>query len=513
MRISAPTRRALYLLPLALPLAACNNAPIDPSVLVQQAALHAREIVHQSGGGVAFTTANDSGLHKMISGMGHASDGLAGMAAAVPPGMMSAMSTSPMAQAAAGMPSLSTTEEQFDDTADQLKAWLQDRVLADANLESKTEDEATYLLNGDPTCRALPRAGDPTGTIPALDTHCTGQLNKLQVRLVLRADGDGVRLTIKVGPDRLELSSLVIHSDLLAVEMDLAKAYTASQFIDQTLGTDSPMGGTQFDALTGAVRFSLQKNGDKKVTFAVAVLAPLHVAGKRSDGTLGPEMKLAATDPVLSLIADGIMQTATVKLNVGALDVWTNWNVTGTTAAPNRDLHVAVGALTGETTFQEGIDELSAKGLGIGATAVQVRANTIFDLGLNPNDMRRFDLKVTLDAAGEPRFEITPLFDLSLGFHLGLVANDLSNPPPSYLVDETYSLRLDNGGAPATVLAAPATATFAGGVKVGPGTLTLSSSKVTDPITVPAGKCLTGVSMPPAGAHPILGVLMVVDCP
>jgi hypothetical protein len=513
MRISALTRRALCLLPMALPLAACNNAPIDPSLLVQQAALHAREIVHQTGGGVAFTTADDSGLQKMIGGMGHASDGLAGMAAAVPPGMMSAMSASPMAQAAAGMPSLSTTEEQFDDTADQLKTWLQDRVLADANLESKTENEAVYLLNGDPTCRALPHAGDPTGTIPALDTHCVDQLNKLQVRVALRADGDGVRLTIKVGPDQLELSAFVIHSDLLAVEVDLAKAYKASQFIDQTLGTDSPMGGTQFDALTGAVRLSLHKDGEKKATFAAAVLAPIDVAEKRADGAQGPEIKLAATDPVLSLTADGIMQTAGVKVNVGALDVWTNWSVTGTTAAANRDLHVAVGALTGESTFKEGIDELTAKGLGIGATTVQVRGATIFDLGLNPNDMRRFDLKVTLDAGGQPRFEITPRFDLSLGFHLGLVATDLSSAPPSYALDETYSLRLDNGGAPATVSSAPATATFGGGVKVGAGTLTLASSKVAEPITVPAGKCLTGVSMPPADSHPILGALAVVDCP
>ena len=68
-----------------------------------------------------------------------AGDGLAGaMPSPLPPAMASAMGDSPLAAAMAGMPSMLTTEEQFDDTADQLKVWLRERVLADANLESKT---------------------------------------------------------------------------------------------------------------------------------------------------------------------------------------------------------------------------------------------------------------------------------------------------------------------------------------------------------------------------------------
>ena len=42
----------------------------------------------------------------------------------------------------------------------------------------------------------------------------------------------------------------IIHSDLLAVEMDLPKAYQATRIIEQTLGTDSPS-DAHFDALTG----------------------------------------------------------------------------------------------------------------------------------------------------------------------------------------------------------------------------------------------------------------------
>jgi hypothetical protein len=102
-----------------------------------------------------------------------------------------------------------------------------------------------------------------------------------------------------------------------------------------------------------------------------------------------------------------------------------------------------------------------------------------------------------------------------MGFHFGLVANDFprESQPASYLLDETYRILLDGGGSAATVTAAPATTTFGGGLAVGPGALTLSSSKVATPIVVPAGKCLTSASNPPADAHPILGAFSVTDCP
>src|SRR5437764_186098 len=81
-------------------------------------------------------------------------------------------------------------------------------------------------------------------TVPPLNQSCVDQLTRLAVRVMLQPDGDGVRLTILVGPDRLALSAFIIHSDLLALETDLAQAYTAVQYIDQTLGTASPMPAT-----------------------------------------------------------------------------------------------------------------------------------------------------------------------------------------------------------------------------------------------------------------------------
>jgi hypothetical protein len=518
-RTLVPLRAALASLPLLA--LACNSQPIDPTTLAVQAALNAREVVHQTGGGVSFTQSSDSGLQKILTGMAHANDGLSGMAAVMPdmptslPPGMSPMSTTPMAQAAAGMPSLMTTEEKFDGTADDLKAYLRDRVLTEANLESKTNDEAVYLLRGDPTCRALPNAGDPPGTLTMLNTKCADDLAKLKVHVVMRADGDGVRLRLELGPDRLELVSVIIHSNLIATEVDFAKAYKATQFAQQALGQDNPMGGTQFEKLAGAIRLSLQKDGDKQVTFAASVLSAIDVAEKSSTGQLGPEIKLAATDPLLAVSADGVAQSASLKVNMGALDVLGTWDPQGLSPS-NRDLHVAIGALTGEATFKEGVQEIAAKGLGIGNTSIKVRNLSVLDLGLNPSDMHRFDLRVTVDGANEPHFDITPRFDLTVGTHFGVIASDYaaSSQPPMYLLDEVYGIKLDGAGSGATIEAVPANGTFAGGLKVDAGTLTLSSNKAAaETVTVPAGKCLTGVSSPPPGAHPLLGAFAAVACP
>ena len=509
MRISL--FRTLSLLLLAAPLAACHNDPIDPSNLADLAAAHAREIVHQSGGGVAFTDDSNSGLNTIANGMQSATDGLAGaMPAPVPAPMASAMADSPLAFAAAGTDTVLTPEEQFDETADRLKIFIRQRVLADSNLESKTDDEAIYHLKPDPTCLSIPPTDDPTA-VPTLDTKCADQLTRLQVRISLRADGDGVRLGILIGPDRLELSAFIIHSDLLALQMDLPKAFAATKVIEQTLGTDSPS-ETHYDALTGKIQLAVHKDGEKKVTFSGSVLEAIHVGTLDSTGAVGPEIKLAASDPTVAVTADGMLQALTVKVDMGALDVLGDWDPMGV-ASPNRNLHVQVGGLYGQATFTEATDDIVANGVGVGATFVEAHGARIFDLGVNPNDARRFDARVFVNAAGQPEVQLTPRFDLDIGYHLGLVASEYTTPPASYYQNETYGVLLDNGGAATGVASVPSTSTFGGGIKVTAGTLTISSTGAPQPVVVPTGKCLTGGGAVPAGGHPVLGAFQVVDCP
>jgi hypothetical protein len=181
-------------------------------------------------------------------------------------------------------------------------------------------------------------------------------------------------------------------------------------------------------------------------------------------------------------------------------------------ASPNRDLRVHVGGVHGQATFTEATDDLTATGVGVGAVTVDAHGARIFDLGWNPYDMDRLDAHLYVNAAGQPEIRMLPRFDLDLGYHLGRVASEYTTPPPSYVLEETYRVLLDNSGFAVSVAAAPATPTFAGGIKVTQGTLTIASTAAAQPVVVPAGKCLTGGATVPAGAHPVLGALAVVDC-
>ena len=67
--------------------------------------------------------------------------------------------------------------------------------------------------------------------------------------------------------------------------------------------------------------------------------------------------------------------------------------------------------------------------------------------------------------------------------------------------------RPDDGEAVATVFRVMHT------LKGTAGSLSISSNRASEAVVVPAGKCLTSQATVPAGAHPVLGKLAVVDCP
>lgn len=503
---------ALIALPtVALAAASCSTTPINPKEVADRVAGGSREVVHQTGGGVAFTQSSDSGLQTIGTGISDASKGLSGMPAPMPAPMTFALKRTSIAAVMAGMPSIMTTEEQFDSSADDLKVWIRERILADANLESSSDEEAVYLLHPDPSCRQLPQDGDSPDVMPPLNSKCVDELTKLEVRVALRADGDGGRATILIGPHKLELSTFIVHSNSIALEVDLAKAYAATQEIDQTLGTDSPS-MSRYDALSGKLRMSLTKNGEKNVTGAYSVLQAIKVSTLDSSGAPGPAVTLAASDPTLSVTADGINQTLRAMVGMGKLDVSADWDPQGT-LAPNRDLHFSIGGIFSDTTFTDGADTITGKGVGFGPLEYDVRGQQFVTVALNPNNGSKFDYQLSLDANNQPQITLTPRFDLSIGAHLGVIASQLTSAPPSYELDETYRINLDGAGASAGVRAVPQTSTFGGGLAVTAGTLTFSTTSSSQPVVVPVGKCLTTLSDAPAGAHPLLGKLAVVDCP
>jgi hypothetical protein len=219
------------------------------------------------------------------------------------------------------------------------------------------------------------------------------------------------------------------------------------------------------------------------------------------------------SDPLFAVTGDGANKEATIAVALAQTDVKTSWDPMDV-GATNTDLHVSIGGWYGQATLTEGKKEIDFKGLGIGRSFAAVRGTHIVDMDLNPADGRRFDLTVKVNGDDTPRFEVIPRFDLSLGFNFAAVAGEVKEPPPSYLMHETYSLRLD-GASPAVIEAVRANdaAMFTGGLRVVAGSLTIATDGTpATTVIVPAGKCLTSRTRP-ADSHELLGGLAVVTCP
>lgn len=496
----------------ALTLAACESTAVDEKALTQNAALRTESLLHDTGAAMGFVAADGSTVKTIMGSGSSAADTLMSptLAASMPPTTMLRAMVGPRAtQKMTGvelLPSMMTPEEQFDEVGNQLRRLMEERLFVDSNLEGKDGGTATYLLRPDPTCRPLPDASDPAAPPPAVNADCADTFTKVQVRVAVSSDGDGARFTVLVGPDRMELISVIVHSDELAVQANLPKAKSASDYLRAQLGEEAPV--QDYERLAGTVRLSLKKAGAGAVTAAWSIIEKLDIAQKN-----GPAYSSAAADPLLAVTADGTRRTARLDLGLGATKVDSTWDPRST-GATNRDLHVELGGVYGHFLLDEAAKEIVVTDAGVGQIKVAARTATLMDLNLNADTMRRFSGKLASNADGTTRVEITPKADLTVAFDYNAVASELTSPPDPSVAHETYAVSLTNGGAAAILQEAPSTATFAGGLKVVAGTLTLGiASAPAQTVTVSAGRCLTSRDPAPEGSNPLLGKLVAADCP
>ena len=497
-----------------------SSQPLDQKQATETAAANAEAAIQQAGKALSFIT-EDDGTVKKVSGATTATDTVmskpvASMAAkgavaastAMPRAMLKALVGPTVSATMTGtvMPSMMTAGEQWDQAASDVRKLMEQRLFVDSNLEGNDGTTATYLLKPDPTCRPLPADDAPAGTVPDIDAHCQDQLTKVEVRIAVTSDGDGSKMTVEIGPAHLQMVAFIIHSDLLAADVDLAMAKAASDYIDAQLGSDAP--STSFERLTGTLRFSLKRIADQKVTAGFSIVQAIDVAE-----TNGVELITAAADPAYALTGDGISKTASLQVGMGATEIDSAWDPQGT-GAVNRDQKISLGGTYGTYTLDENAKMISLVNVGSGEEKISVRGTPIVDFNLNPTAMRRFSGTITVNDDDTAHVKLTPLLDVSLAYDYQSIASELSTAPSAATLHDTYGITLANGSDSAVFDTVKASGTFTGGVKVVGGTLTLTAASAPDAtVTVPAGKCLSSPSAAPAGTNPILGALLVSDCP
>ena len=507
------TRNTLVLLGVSVGLylgCGSSEAPpkkIDPKTTSQQSGLYAADMVRQLGEAIDLEDFN-IGFLGGLAGSANVRPQSLRLPAPLPEPILDTMDETPAIKSfrRPRFLTLFSQEDDFNDTADDVEVLLRDRIFASTNIEVPGDTVITYLLAGNTVCRPLP-SEVLSGAPDQVDAECAADVDSLQIRIVVTGDGDGYRYQILLGPEKHELSTFIIHSDLVAWEMGLAEARSAADYANQTLGNEQEP--FPFETFKGRVKFAAQKLGEEKVKLSSGVLEPLDIAGN-ADAPMA--FKMGAADPAVAVTGDGVADTLMLEMAMPTLEVWAPWDPMET-GASNKDLHVSVGGFYGKASLIEMQEQITLEGVGVGATSVKVRGTQIFGMAFNPQNNNRMDLTVKSLGEDQVRFEVAPRFDLGLTFNLAAIAADFSEPPPEFLQNEVYSIVFADGAPLAleTVVENPATG-FAGGFRVVGGTLTLSTSaNPAATVSVPAGMCLTETE-PADGAHPLLGNLTSAAC-
>jgi hypothetical protein len=362
--------------------------------------------------------------------------------------------------------------------------------------EENHEGDGIYRIRGAAFCEI-------DGVV---DAECAASIDDMELRVRATAAGDGMDIGFRFGPEQDEPFVLELRSDRLSAVVDLADLKDAAVFL----------GGGEAEAelpkvMEGVVAFSLLVPSETEVEVQVGVREAIRFETD-SSGT-GPAMKLetAASDPAYSVRMRE--DSLTMAVNVGRTRVTGPWAEIQGDGLELGDLDIDWQGLTYEVNLAAGSDSLSVHniGLGDGTSTVTLDGATLLSVDLNKDSGRRFDVELTLDAAGLPVLTMDPGIDLQVSYDLQPLQSGgvLIDAP---LLSSSYSFAV-RGETPALQpVEADFLTGFPGGVRVVSGEIAISADGAADVLVVPAGKCLIE-TIPAIDAHPLMGALAAVDCP
>jgi hypothetical protein len=390
---------------------------------------------------------------------------------------------------------LAETRQELNNAINDLVQQLRDKVFTEANLESETETEVTYLLGADVFCeQEAPPTASPGGTDPAtvgpasaIDEECAAEVAKLQPRLRLKSPHEGdIDVEVLLSADRRNPITLQLYQSSLGVVFDLGEFNATINALEE------PMDG--ISALDGVVSGEVARNGDRDFSLRFNVLEPVHIVA----GDPGEEVtvNLAASSPAAELRFDGNARKITGTYDVGTLKVSAPlgaffseeaYDDMGNPVEPKTytgAVDILLGGLNGGLTFDGNTDILKFTGLGLGDTSTTVRHedNLLLQLDVNPDQNRRFDLQVQSNGDLAPTLTFSPTLDvrLLLGFqHLLSQVPDME----SFLLNDRLRLWFDGDD--------PSIQPEDNQVRVASGTLHISSETTPSAsVDVEAGMCL-----------------------
>lgn len=382
--------------------------------------------------------------------------------------------------------------EGAQDIGADLAQLLIDNVFNDAGYEG----DGVYRLRGDVVCVTFDNQ---------IDQVCADEIDAAEIRFHARLAGDGMDVTVLVGPARVEPLLVELRSDQVAAIVDLAQAKEAIAFLAGP-GTELPR------VLEGVLAMTLTVHAQDDVSIVAAVREAIRIeAALPGDaGTLS--FSTEARDPLFAARMNGPDLQLALALDIGRTVLSMPFDMFSETST-GHILSADLGGLSMATTLDDDATAVTISGIGLGqdTTSVKLDDATIFAMDLNADAGRRFDLTLNPGETGIASFTMAPGFDLSLTFNLRPLV-EIGEAAGDFLLDETLRIAFSGNQPTAEPLAPDFDSGFDGGLRVTAGTLAISSTAVAEPVVVEANQCLLSAE-PAPDAHPLLGALAVGPCP
>lgn len=435
----------------------------------------------------------------------------------------------------------------FEDDATDLADELAARALNIANIEVTEPTRIVLLLDPARVCTAIASRGDdapepPPTSPPEPDAECVSAFQATPIRLELtsRSEGD-VDVAILVGAAQARPITISLHTTSIAIEVDLAAAKAGIEAFVTAFGGDADY---LPEVMTGRVRVSLTKNGERDFTATAAVLAAIRVTSTNAD--VPYDVSIAAAPNAGTLHIDGDAEELTGSTDLGAIllelpldELFSSDSApTNCTTGPDGmvtcdppvettpvtgTMRFSVAALTGSIVARGADDSVELTGVGFGPDALRLTADgaPLFALDLNASAGRSADLTLRsvdggLSVQATPRLELAASFDFASAEARGAEVT-------SWMRDDDLSFSLSGGAMPLMVLQdlggdarsdpIPPPGGGGGGAPLPPeepsviarvvsGTLSIGSRAAGRTVIVPAGQCLSQ-SDAADGDHPI----------
>ncbi len=365
--------------------------------------------------------------------------------------------------------------------------------------EQNYEGDGYYRLSAEALCEEDFDTGAP-------DADCVNELNKAEIRVRALLAGDGLDISLAIGPNRAEPLVLELRSDRVSLVIDLAEGKQAIAELARLSGEEVELP----EVMEGVIALSLVVHSEVDVSIEAAVRQAARLEAALPEGQLS--FSSAAKDPMFAVRFNGADNEVTFSLDVGQTTLSAPWNLIETDSLVSGGVYAMdFGGMSATTTLRENDTSLTISniGFGDGTTTLKLDDNVLFAMDLNADLNRRFSMTIAPSANGAASIALDPGFDLSLAYDLRPLA-DAGELVEDFLLNETYRIAF-TGQNPTAEPFAPDTAGD-GGIRITAGTLSISSSAEAAAITVNAGQCLVENPIPAVGAHPVLGFLEVSDC-